>query len=208
MARKPPPIKKRGDEALKFIAYIQKRIAENPFPSQPDAVFFEEEAQELLKKSGSKITIGNAQSIMSKVFGLTTKGGELFDMFPNAKERAIELLNDGLSSRQVTDILEAEGLIRLREGDINKSLSAWNKAYKTLLSRGELKVDKIIKSPGTDLKIQAQKDKLVKEFLEKNPEIENPSQIAKAINMNTGSNLSHKFVQGSVERQNLNTKLI
>ena len=208
MARKPPPIKKRSDEALKFIAYIQKRIAENPFPSHPEAVFFEEEAQDLVKKSGSKITVTNAQNIMRKVFGLSTKGGELFDIFPNAKERAIELLNDGLSSRQVTDILEAEGLIRLREGDIDKSLGAWNKAYKTLLSRGELKVDKIIKSPGTDLKIQAQKDKLVKEFLEKNPEIENPNQIAKAINMNTGSKLSARFIKTSVKRQNIDKKLI
>ena len=40
MARKPPPIKKRSDEALKFIAYIQKRIAENPNPTLPESVFF------------------------------------------------------------------------------------------------------------------------------------------------------------------------
>ena len=208
MARKPPPIKKRGDEALKFIAYIQKRIAENPFPSHPEAVFFEEEAQDLVKKSGSKITVTNAQNIMRKVFGLSTKGGELFDIFPNAKERAIELLNNGLPSKQVTDILEAEGLIWLRDRNTTGGYNSWRKAYKSLLNRGELKVDKIIKSQGTDLKIQAQKDKLVKEFLEKNPEIENPNQIAKAINMNTGSNLSNRFVKRSVERQNLNTKLI
>ena len=201
-------LKQRSDESLKFISYIQKRIAENPFPSHPEAVFFEEEAQDLVKKSGSKITVTNAQNIMRKVFGLSTKGGELFDIFPNAKERAIELLNNGTPSKQVTDILEAEGLIRLREGDIKGAYSAWNKAYKTLLSRGELKIDKITKSPSTDLNLQIQKDKLVKEFLEKNPEIENPNQIAKAINMNTGSNLSNRFVQRSVERQNLNTKLI
>lgn len=39
MARKPPPIKQRGPEALKFISYIQERISQNPNPDQPNAVF-------------------------------------------------------------------------------------------------------------------------------------------------------------------------
>ena len=211
MVRKSPPIKtgpKRGEEALKFIAYIQKRIADYPFTSQPDAVFFDDRLQELIKKSGSKITLTNAQSIMGRVFGLSTKGGELFDMFPDAKERAIELLNDETPSKQVTDILEAEGLIRLRDRDTTGGYNSWRKAYKSLLNRGELKVDKIIKSQGTDLKIQAQKDKLVKEFLEKNPEIENSNQIAKTINASFGTNMSPRFVENSVKRQNLDTILI
>ena len=201
-------VRKKGDEALKFISYIQERIAENPFPSQPDAVFLDEEIKKLIEKSKAKITIPYAQQIMSKVFGLSTKGAELFNIFPDAKERAIELLNDGTPSKQVTDILEAEGLIRLREGDIKGAFGAWNKAYKSLLKRGELKVDNITKSPSTDLTLQIQKDKLVKEFLEKNSDINNPSQIAKAINSNTGSNLSSRFIQNSVKRQNIDRELI
>ena len=45
----------RSNEALKFIAYIQERIKNNPYPNLPEAVFFEDTARDLLKKSGAKI---------------------------------------------------------------------------------------------------------------------------------------------------------
>jgi hypothetical protein len=208
VARKPPPIKQRGPEALKFISYIQERISQNPNPDQPNAVFFDDMVKDLVKKSGADIRVTNGQLIMSRIFGLPTKGAELFKFFPNAKDRSIELLNTGLSSREVTEALEAEGLIRIRDQG-KGGLDAWTKAYKTLLDRGELKVDKVVKSmPGTDAKIQKQKDVLVKEFLDKNPEIENPSQIAKSINKNSGTKISARFIETSVKRQNLNKQLI
>ena len=198
----------RSNEALKFIAYIQKRIADNPNPTLPESVFFADTAPELIAKSGAKITKANANQIIDKVFGLPTKGAELFKFFPNAKERSIELLNTGLSSREVTETLEAEGLIKVR--DANKGgMDAWTKAYKTLLDRGELKVDKVVRSmPGTDAKIQRQKDILVKEFLDKNPEIENPTHIAKTIMKNSNVPMTARFVETSVKRQNIDRELI
>ena len=198
----------RSNEALKFIAYIQKRIADNPNPTLPESVFFADTAPELIAKSGAKITKANANQIIDRVFGLPTKGAELFKFFPNAKERAIELLNTGLSSREVTETLEAEGLIKVR--DANKGgMDAWTKAYKTLLNKGELKVDKVVRSmPGTDAKIQKQKDILVKEFLDKNPEIENPTHIAKTIMKNSNVPMTARFVETSVKRQNIDKELI
>ena len=114
----------RSDEALKFIAYIQERIKNNPDPTLPQAVFFEETASDLLKKSGAKIRVSNANQIMIEVFGLSTKGAPYSKFFPDYEERAIELLNEGLSTREVTDTLEAEGLIKVRPTKLG-GLSTW-----------------------------------------------------------------------------------
>ena len=198
----------RSNEALKFIAYIQERIKNNPDPNLPEAVFFEDTARDLLKKSGAKIRVSNANQIMIEVFGLSTKGAPYSKFFPDYEERAIELLNEGLSTREVTDTLEAEGLIKVRPTKLG-GLSTWTREYKKLLKDGKLKVDSVTESkPGTDAKIQKQKDVLVKEFLDKNPEIENPTHIAKTIMKNSNIPMTGRFVENSVKRQNIDRELI
>ena len=198
----------RSDEALKFIAYIQERIKNNPNPALPEAVFFEDTASDLLKKSGAKIRVSNAQQIMIEVFGLSTKGAPYSKFFPDYEDRAIELLNEGLSTREVTDTLEAENLIKVRPNKLG-GLTAWAREYKKLLKDGKLKVDRVTESkPGTDAKIQKQKDVLVKEFLDKNPEIENPTHIAKTIMKNSEVPITANFVERSVKRQNIDKELI
>ena len=198
----------RSNEALKFIAYIQERIKNNPDPTLPQAVFYDETAEDLLKKSGAKIRKTNANLIMQRVFGISTKGADLLRFFPDYEERAIELLNEGLTVREVTDILEAENLIRVRPTKAG-GLSSWTAQFKKLLKDGKLKVDKITQSKsGTDLKVQRQKDVLVKEFLDKNPEIENPTHIAKTIMKNSNVPMTARFVETSVKRQNIDKELI
>ena len=70
----------------------------------------------------------------------------------------------------------------------------------------EGKIKNIIKNPKSGYTPQEEKlrDNLIKQFVNKNPDVDNANAIAKAVNAsNAGLKVSSNFVKSSVERQNL-----
>ena len=131
----------------------------------------------------------------------TYRGMKIGDS-PKIRQRVAELAKD-LSDRQIYEQLVKEKLIN-PSGSKKVTYSNVTNLMKDLQKEGKIK--NIIKNPKSGYTPQEEKlrDNLIKQFVDKNPDVDNANAIAKAVNAsNAGLKVSSNFVKSSVERQNL-----
>ena len=112
-----------------------------------------------------------------------------------ARDRAIELFEEGLTTKDVAKILTDEGL---GSPGIGKDLR------RALIEKGLVDELKLIVPLTRYTGEQIQKlDQQVLKFVKDNPDIDNPFQIAKGVNQKYGTNTSRNFVIKSLEKNNI-----
>ena len=141
-------------------------------------------------------------------YGGEGSGATLNKRFPKLEERAIELLNEGLSQADVSRKLEGEGIIKVKAyergdkpGSMKKSHTAFNKYYKKLLADGKLKVKEITKVSASMQKI-AEFDKVIVDIFKKNPEL-SAKRIAKIVSTQSGLEVGQTHVLSALRRSDI-----
>ena len=107
----------RSDEALKFIAYIQERIKNNPNPALPEAVFFEDTAIKQEALADLDDDIANYGPNWWRGEGMTD-GPMGFDSRQQATSNIITKINNG-----IVDDLERAGVDEEKVSFIFRNLS-------------------------------------------------------------------------------------
>jgi hypothetical protein len=150
---------------------------------------------------------------------LAGTGYTLDQTYPKLEKRAIELLNKGLVSIDVSRQLEKEGIIKVKSykrkmrpgrGDasdlLKKNYGVFNKYYKRLLESGKLKITEIPKTiVGYGSKSQeeiAKLDDIIVKTFENNPNL-SADRIAKLVSTEVGEEVGQGAVTKALKRADI-----
>jgi len=191
------PYFKKLEQKNKFESYIDDLINKGETGS------FNKSLSQLIKDSRSKISVNVGQEVVSdKDFFLKRTKKE--KVFPKLEKRAIELLNEGLSAPEVTQILADEGIIKVGTKSEKRTFT---KYYNKLLKDKKLKISKITETITGVLIPKAERDMITKaifDYMEKNPDVDSATDIAKAVTVNIDRKISSAFVENAIERTGQN----
>jgi hypothetical protein len=184
------------DEYKKLDNFLQKR-------KNQGKILFKGGLGDIAKEAGADLTpLQTGSYINSRFPGEFVYRGTVIGEVPKIRKRVAELAKT-LSDKQVYEQLVKEKLINPFGGK-KADYRNVTQLMKELEKEGKIK--NIIKNPLSQYTPQEEKlrDNLIKQFINKNPDVDNAFAIAKGINTsNAGLKMSANFVQKSVERQNL-----
>ena len=195
--------KKRNSPAVlvrkkykKLDEFLKKRIEDGNF-------LFKGGLEDIAKEAKVKLKASQVGSYINSRFpGEFIYRGTKISEVPKIRNRVVELA-ETLSDKQIYEKLVEEKLINPFGGK-KADYRNVTQLMKELEKEGKIK--NIIKNPLSQYTPQEEKlrDNLIKQFINKNPDVDNAFAIAKGINAsNAGLKMSANFVQKSVERQNL-----
>jgi hypothetical protein len=199
----PDVVKQPGEESKKFMDYIENIIDQNPGKKN---MFQNLEASDVIKNSGADINTANATRILSKIYNLATKGAKLEKFYPNIEKRAIELIDTGMGTPDITNTLINEGLIERQVEKNNKtSYRATKNYFQRLIDDKKTKVKKLTKQPGdiVDVVKRNNRDVVIKNILDQQTEPITSNRIATIVSKELGDNVSSEYVQTFFKRNNI-----
>jgi len=191
------PLVLSRDEYKKLDDFLQKR-------KNQGKTLFKGGLEDIAKEAGTDLTpLQTGKYITSRFPGEFVYRGTKIGEVPKIRQRVAELAKT-LSDKQIYEKLVEEKLIN----PSGAAKSADYKSVKNLMKdlQEEGKIKNIIKNPRSQFTPQEEKfrDNLIKEFVNKNPDVDNANAIAKGINaVNPELRISSNFVKNSVDRQNL-----
>ena len=162
-------------------------------------------------KPGGIVEPGVTQLVQPNLDGSRPgySGLPLTKQFPKLETRAIELLNQGLPMHEVSDTLEAEGIIKIKTqpragspGVMKKNYSAFNNFYKRLLKDKKLNITEIatkISGVPFSKEVWLQRENAVIEAFKKNPNL-SAQQISKLVSTELGQQVSYTAVANALRR--------
>ena len=202
--RVPDVVKQPGEESRKFMDYIENIIDQNPGKKN---MFQNLEASEVIKNSGADINTSNASRILSKIYNLGTKGSKLENFYPNIEKRAIELLNTGMGTPDVTNTLIDEKLIDRQLDPNNKtSFRATKSFFQRLIDSGKTEVKKLTTQPGYNVDVTTRniRDEAIKNLLDQQSSSITTNRISTTVSEQLGEKISPEYVKNFFKRNNIN----
>ena len=158
---------------------------------------------DIAKEAGAEFnTLTNCKYITSRFPGEFVYRGTQIGEVPRIRNRVAELAKT-LSDKQIYEKLVEEELINPFGG---KKIDYRNVTQLMKELEKEGKIKNIIKNPLSQYTPQEEKlrDNLIKQLIDKNPDVDNAFAIAKGINAsNAGLKMSANLFKNLVERQNL-----
>ena len=165
-------------------------------------VLLEGGLEDIAKAANADLTPMQTRTYISNNFPNTFNyKGNVPEGIPAIRNRIAEL-SKTLPDKEIYEKLVEENLLAKQKGKPDYRMVS--KIMKQLKKEG--KIDEILKNPssGYTLEEQTLRDNLVKNYIDKNPDVDNAFQIAKGIvRENPELKMSSNFVKGSVERQKL-----
>ena len=165
-------------------------------------------------KPGGLVEPGVSQLVQPNLDGSRPGYGglPLTEQFPKLEVRAIELLNQGLPMDEVSNTLEAEGVIKIKTqpraghpGVMKKNYSGFNRFYKNLLKDKKLNITEIatkISGVPFSKEVWLQRENAVIEAFKKNPTL-SAQQISKLVSTELGQHVSYTAVANALRRANI-----
>ena len=200
----PDVVKQPGEESKKFMDYIENIIDQNPGKKN---MFQNLEASDVIKNSGADINTANATRILSKIYNLATKGAKLEKFYPNIEKRAIELLDTGMGTPDITNTLIDEGLIeRQVDKGTNKTNYKSTKNYlQRLIDAKKTKVKKLTAQPGdiVDVVTRNNRDEAIKNLLDQQSSPITSNRISTTVSEELGEKVSSEYVKSFFKRNNI-----
>ena len=151
-------------------------------------------------------SLGRTYTIDTDKWGRPTKViGSLLETNIPLKKRVIELLNEGLTKREVSKIVESEGLVKFTtyfDNTKNKQVKAYGnleKNYDKLLAEGELKIKEIGKLSESTIKRNNALLKIIKD----NPNL-NPDQLARKATNDLNTKINRSVVTRLADKKGIN----
>ena len=184
--------------------YIENIIDQNPGKKN---MFQNLEASDVIKNSGADINTANATRILSKIYNLATKGAKLEKFYPNIEKRAIELLDTGMGTPDITNTLIDEGLIeRQVDKGTNKTNYKSTKNYlQRLIDAKKTKVKKLTAQPGdiVDVVTRNNRDEAIKNLLDQQSSPITSNRISTTVSEELGEKVSSEYVKSFFKRNNI-----
>jgi len=199
----PDTVKQPGKESRKFMDYIENIIDQNPGKKN---MFQNLEASDVIKNSGADINTANATRILSKIYNLATKGARLEKFYPNIEKRAVELINSGMGTPDITNTLIEEGLINRQITKDNKtSYRATKNYFQRLIDSNKTKVKKLTAQPGdiVDVTTRNYRDTAIKNLLDNQSSPITANRISTIISEELGESVSPQYVNSFFKRNNI-----
>ena len=199
----PDTVKQPGEESKKFMDYIENIIDQNPGKKN---MFQNLEASDVIKNSGADINTANATRILSKIYNLATKGARLEKFYPNIEKRAIELIDSGMGTPDITNTLIEEGLINKQITNDNKtSYRATKNYFQRLIDSNKTKVKKLTAQPGdiVDVTTRNYRDTAIKNLLDNQSSPITSNRISTIVSEELGESVSPQYVKSFFKRNNI-----
>ena len=194
---------KRNNPAVLNRKEFQKLDDYLSLQKEKGVVLLEGSLEDIAKSADADLSALQTRNYISNNFPDTFNyKGNRIENIPKIRNRIAELAKT-LPDREIFDKLVEEKLLfpqRTKRPDYK----IVKKILKSLKKEG--KIDEILKNPKSELTLEQQifRDNLVKEYINKNPDVDNASQIAKGIvRENPELKMSSNYVKKSVERQGL-----
>ena len=195
--------KQPGKESKKFMDYIENIIDQNPGKYN---MFQNKGVAEIVKDSGADIKKDNANRILTKIYNLGSKGSKLEKFYPDIEKRAVELIDSGMGTPDITNTLIEEGLIEKQLDNQNKTNYKPTKAYlQRLIDDGKTKIKKLTAQPGdtVDITTRNYRDDAIKNLLDNQSSSITTNRISTIVSEELGETVSPQYIKSFFKRNNI-----